>query len=64
LPTATVMLNPDVPVSYAVIVTLGGSFTCAAAVDAATAVPVNAMAASIIFGLIIPFLPLRLSLQP
>ena len=36
----------------------------AAALDAATAVPVNAMAASIILRLIIPFLPLRLSLQP
>ena len=46
------------------MVTLGGNFTCATAVDAATAVPVSAMAASIIFGLIIPFLPLRLSLQP
>jgi hypothetical protein len=36
-------------VSYAVIVTVGGNFTCATAVDV-TAVPVSAMAASYIIG--------------
>ena len=31
LPIATVMLKPAVPVSYAVIVSVGGSLTCAEA---------------------------------
>jgi hypothetical protein len=61
---ATVILNPDVPVSYAVIVTNGGNFTCAMAGGIASAVPINAMAASFMNGVNIPILPLGLALQP
>jgi len=57
LPRATVMLNPDVPVSYAVIVMVCGNLTCATAGDAATAVPAKAIAASLMTELIIQFLP-------
>jgi hypothetical protein len=52
------MLNPDVPVSYAVIVMVGGNLTCAIAGDAATAVPAKVIAASMMTELIIPFLQL------
>ena len=48
LPTATAMLKPDVPVSYAVIVSVSGSFMpCAdapvVAIAAASATPVTMM---------------------
>src|SRR3954469_2502001 len=58
LPTATAMLKPDVPVSYAVIVMLGGNFTCATADDVATDIPASAMAARFIIGLINSIPPL------
>ena len=57
LPMATVMLKPDVPVSYAVMVTVGGNLTCANAAEAVTAVAASAMAASLMTGLIIPIPP-------
>jgi hypothetical protein len=37
---------------------VGGNLTCATAVDAVTAVPIRAIAASLMTELIIPFLPL------
>jgi hypothetical protein len=58
------MLNPDVPVSYAVIVTVGGNFTCAIAIDAVTAVALRATATSFMIGLTMASSPLGLTLQP